>query len=120
MEGKPTAAFILSLIGGIFVLLGGIWLAIAGAIIALFTAGLGMILGIFAVFGLIIIVGAIMMNSNPASAKTWGVIVLILWIVSLFGVITAFGGLLSLIGGILAMVWKPEKSGQAASPPPPP
>lgn len=118
MEEKPTAAFILSLIGGIFVLLGGIGLAFLGAIIALFTFGAGAILGIFAIFGIIIIIGAIMMYTKPRSAKTWGIIVLILGIISLIGIVTALGGILSLIGGILAIVWKP--SGAAPYPPPPP
>jgi hypothetical protein len=118
MEEKPTAAFVLSLIGGIFALLGGIWLAVAGAIIAIFTAGLGLLLGIFAIFGIIIIVGAIMMYSNPGSAKTWGIIILILSIIEFLGIITALGGLLAMIGGILAIVWKP--SAPATAPPPPP
>lgn len=118
MEEKPTAAFVLSLIGGIFVLLGGIWWAIVGAIIAIFTAGAGAILGIFAIFGIIIIIGSVMMYNQATSAKTWGIIILILGIISLIGIVTAFGGLLSIIGGILAIVWKP--SAPAISPPPPP
>jgi len=118
MEEKPTAAFVLSLIGGIFVLIGGIWLALVGAIIAIFTEGAGLILGVFAVFGIIIIIGSIMMYNQPNSATTWGIIILILGIISLVGIITAFGGLLSLIGGILAIIWKP--SAPAAAPPPPP
>ena len=118
MGEKPTAAFVLSLIGGIFVLLGGIWLAALGTILAFFTFGAGLILGVFALFGIIIIIGAIMMYASPSSAKLWGVIVLVLGIISMIGIVTALGGLLSLIGGILAMVWKPVKSEE--SPPPPP
>lgn len=88
------------------------------AIIALFTAGLGAILGIFAIFGIIIIVGAAMMYAQPRSAKAWGIVVLILGIISLFGILTTLGGILSLIGGVLAIVWKP--SAPPAAPPPPP
>ncbi len=56
------------------------------------------------------IVGAAMMYSNPSSAKMWGIIVLVLSILSWF---TAVGGLvigflLGLIGGILAIVFKPS------------
>ncbi len=120
MEEKPVAAFVLSLIGGIFVLLGGIGLAIVGAVIALFTLGVGAILGTFAIFGIIIIIGAIMMYTTPSSAKTWGILVLILGIISIFGIITAFGGLLSIIGGILAMLWKPTPTVRQESPPLPP
>jgi hypothetical protein len=118
MEEKPTAAFVLSLIGGIFVLLGGILLAIVGAIVAFFTYGAGLILGIFTIFGIIIIVGSIMMYNQPASTKTWGIIILILGIISIIGVVTAIGGILAMIGGIMAIVWKP--SAQATAPPVPP
>jgi hypothetical protein len=118
MEEKPTAAFVLSLLGGIFALLGGIVLAIFGTIIALFTLGAGLILYIFPIFGIIIIIGSIMMYSNPKSAKMWGIIVLILGIISLIGIFTTFGGILALIGGILAIVWKP--SAPMNAPPPPP
>ncbi len=117
MSEKPTAAFVLSLLGGIFALLGGIGLAILGTILAFFT-GLGLILYIFPIFGLIIIIGSIMMYSNPKSAKTWGIIVLILGIISMIGIVTAFGGLLALIGGILAIVWKPSTPMNAPPPPP--
>jgi hypothetical protein len=76
-----------------------------------------MILGIFAIFGIIIIIGAIMMYTQPRSTKVGGIIVLILGIISLIGIVTTLGGILSLIGDILATVWKP--SGAAPYPPPP-
>jgi hypothetical protein len=118
MEDKPTAAFIVSLIGGILVLLGGLVLALIGTVIAFITFGFGLILWIFVIFGVLIIIGALAMNSNPGSAKTWGIVILILGVISLFGGITAVGGLLAIIGGILALVWKP--SAPATAPPPPP
>ena len=118
MEEKPTAAFVLSLIGGIIVLLGGIGLAILGTFLAAFGLDLGLILYIFPIFGIIIIIGSIMMYSSPKSAKTWGIIVLILGIISMIGIITALGGLLALIGGILAIVWKPSTLMKAPPPPP--
>jgi len=118
MEEKPTAAFVLSLIGGIIVLLGGIGLAILGTFLAAVGLDLGLLLYIFPIFGLIIIIGSIMMYSNPKSAKTWGIIVLILGIISMIGIITALGGLLALIGGILAIVWKPSTLMKAPPPPP--
>jgi hypothetical protein len=118
MEEKPIAAFVLTLIGGILVLITGAALAMLGVAVALFTFGAGLLLGVFALFGIVIIVGSIMMYSQPSSAKTWGIIVLILGILSLFGVITALGGILALIGGILAIVWKP--SAPASAPPLPP
>ena len=60
------------------------------------------------VIGIIIIVGGVMMYSRPASSTIWGVIILLLSLVS----IVATGGLilgliLGLIGGVLAIAFKP-------------
>ena len=109
MEEKPTGAFILSLIGGIFVLLGGLALGALGTVIAIFTYGAGFVLWIFALFGIVIIIGAVMIDSYPSYARAWGVAILILGIISLVGIVTALGGLLSIIGGALAMAWNPSR-----------
>jgi len=104
---KPTAAFVLSLIGGIFMLLGGI-LATVGFSFAF--GGVGAIVGIVGlVFGLIVILGSVMFYQKPESHTMWGVIILILAIIDLpgfwgFGI----GSLLALIGAILALVYKPQ------------
>jgi hypothetical protein len=112
MEEKPRTAFILSLSGGILVLLGGLLLG------ALRTrAHAGFVLWILAIFGIIIIIGGIMINSNPSSAKAWGIVILILGIISLIGIVTAPGGILSIVGGALAIAWKPSTK---VTPPPPP
>lgn len=120
----PSTAFVLSLIGGIFILLGGIaeaaLFALVGSALLSFVPGLGALflgLAIAALlFGLIIIVGAIQMRSNPSSAKTWGIIVIVLAVISLFGGGGGFiiGFILALIGGILALTWKPPQPAQAA------
>jgi hypothetical protein len=110
MEEKPTAAFALSLIGGILWVLGGIAIAVATGWIP-FVGAFGVAFGAYVlVLGLIVLLGAIMMYNNPSSTHTWGIVILILSIIS--------GNIFGLIGGILALVWKPEKSG--AAPPPPP
>jgi len=127
MGDKPTAAMVLSLIGGIFVIIGGAFIAFIGSLIgSLNVAGSGsasstaLALGIVGVImGLIMVVGAFMMYSKPTSAKMWGVIVLILSIISW---VTAAGGLfigflLGLIGGILALTFKPAMAPGAMPPP---
>src|SRR2546428_14111087 len=90
MADKPTAAFVLALIGGIFVLIGGIFQAFISAAISSFggTSGttgapeLGStvaILGILGlIFGLIMLLGAIMMYTKPTSHTMWGAIEIIL------------------------------------------
>ncbi|HYA10756.1 MAG TPA: hypothetical protein VEH10_03690 [Thermoplasmata archaeon] len=122
-KSYPSTAFILSLIGGIFILLGGladaaIYAIIGGAVLSIFP-GLGALLIALAViallFGLIIIFGAIQLRSKPESAKTWGIIILVLAILSWIGGGGFFiGFILALIGGILALVWKPPMPAQAA------
>ncbi len=137
---KPVAAMVLSIIGGLLILLaGGLLLAIAD----IFTEGLPFLLLIsgetFAmddaalavlvlqilgtigiVIGIIIIVGGVMMYSKPASSTLWGVIILLLSLVS----IVATGGLilgliLGLIGGVLGIAFKPMAPATPVAAPPP-
>ena len=127
MGDKPTAAMVLSLIGGLFVIFGGATLAFAGSIIgslnltgASSASNTVLALGIVgAIMGVIMIVGALMMYTKPTSSKMWGIIVLILAIISW---VTAIGGffigfLLGLIGGILALTFKPTMAPGAMPPP---
>jgi Family of unknown function (DUF6114)/zinc-ribbon domain len=127
MGDKPTAAMVLSLIGGLFVIFGGVAIAFIGSLIGSLNltgtaaaSNTALALGIVGVIiGLIMIVGAIMMYSKPTSAKMWGVIVLILsiisWVTSLGGFFIGF--LLGLIGGILALTFKPTMAPGAMPPP---
>jgi len=121
---------VLSLIGGICVILGGAFIAFVGSLVSSFgylanggTSG-GSTVAAFGVvgiiMGLIMVVGAFMLYSKPSSAKMWGIIILILSILSW---VTAVGGLvigfiLGLIGGILAIVYKPSTA-PAPQPPAP-
>jgi len=111
---KPTAAFALSLIGGIFGLLGGIAVVASTAAFSFLFGflGLGGILTMLAAYvlvvSLIILLGAIMMWNNPSSTHTWGIAILILSLIS--------ANIFGFIGGILAIVWKPSRGG---APPPP-
>jgi len=131
MEDKPTAAFALSLVGAIFIIIGGVvTMAVTsflGGVMTLIPGfeGLGtmfIVLGLIGlVWGIITLVGAIMINSGePSKVKTGSILVLIFSILSWFG---AYGGLfigflLGLIGAILGLTWKPER--KTTAPPPPP
>lgn len=119
---KPTAAMVLSIIGGIFILLGGVVFFALASLMQLFIdtiPGLGSLeidpvlllnlvgaLGV--IIGLVIIVGGVMMYSRPQSSTVWGVLILVLAIVSLFVASGGFilGFVLALIGGILAIAFK--------------
>jgi uncharacterized protein DUF6114 len=123
---KPTAAFVLSLIGGIFILLGALlWISIGSFIGALGFGNFGLgptLLGaVGVIFALIIIIGGVMMYMKPQQHVMWGVIVLVLTIVSVpfsfLGLIIGF--ILGLIGGILGIVFKPSMPMAAPYAPPP-
>jgi hypothetical protein len=106
VKNKPTAAYILSLIGGILGLISGLVLIGAGTILGAFAFGLGFALvgGIGAwilICSLIVIYAASKLNSEPREHSKWGAIILI------FSLIGSWS-LLNLIGGILALVYKPE------------
>ncbi len=135
MGEKPTAATVLSAIGGVFIFLAGLLfifiasvfgallsgLPIAGAPVDpdQFVAYLATVGAIGAVIGIVIIVLGVMMFARPAQARIMGVIVLILSILSFFFVIGGFfiGGLLALIGGILGIVFKPTMMQPMMAPP---
>ena len=131
-DEKPTAAFILSLLGGIFILFVGLILSILGAILmgvlgAFYPPsmpilmGYGSLIGILGIFyGTIIIICAVKMHNEPEN-QTWSILIIIFSVLSLFGAggILYIGFLLGLIGGILGLAWKPpSQPRQYASAPP--
>ena len=105
VQNKPTAAYILSLLGGILGLIGGLIVVGAGALVGVFTFGLG-----FAVIGgigmwivicsIIVIYAATKLNSHPLEHSKWGAIILV------FSLIGGWS-ILDFIGGILALTYKP-------------
>jgi hypothetical protein len=127
MMTKPNEAFAFLLIGGILILIQGIiyGLIIISAGIAIatihgagFFGGLLAVLGvILIIFGIILIGGALMVNTGePNKVRSGSVIGIIFGALSIF-----FGGgfyigfMLSIIGGILGLTWKPEQPSQSTS-----
>jgi hypothetical protein len=138
---KPTAAFALSLVGAIFIIINAVLMLIGGLFIAgmagEYSEWLGMIPGagsmvgayitiiliiaiVGLIFGILVLVGATMINSGEKSkVRTGSIMVLIFSILSLFTASGFYiGFILGLIGGILGLIWKPEA--RAEAPPPPP
>lgn len=120
-QNKPTAAYVLSLIGGILGLIVAIGFTAWGAWLYVYYAdmsyyyvpsalgvawtvlvGLGIWMLITAI---LVIVFAVQLNNHPMEHTKWGALILVF---SIIGV----GGLLALIGGILALVYKPIPAGQ--------
>ncbi len=60
--------------------------------------------------GIIILLGSVMVYTRPHEATLWGTIIVVFSVLSLVGMGGFFiGFLLALIGGILALVWKPKQ-----------
>jgi hypothetical protein len=105
VQNKPTAAYWLSMIGGILGLLGGLGLIVAGAAVGTATFGFG-----FAVIGslgiwitlcsAIVIYAASKLNAEPLEHSKWGAIILVLSLIGSWSI-------LNFIGGILALVYNP-------------
>lgn len=133
-DDKPTTAFVLSLIAGVFILLGGGMMTMISSWIGnygygmmgryggwggMMGTGFGMMglgfgaLGLLGpVFGAIVIISAVMLNNKPEQHQTWGSLIILFSVLSIFG--SAMGGfgvglVLGLIGGVLAITWTPTK-----------
>lgn len=135
-ETYPRTAYLLSLIGGILILIfSAIYAAILFVVASLFAAvgfglGVGIAVGLAVLallLGAVVLFLATRLKSNPAGAKTYGVVILVLALISFIGGGGFYiGAILALIGGILALVWHPPAPAQQAwgqqpmAPPTPP
>jgi hypothetical protein len=76
----------------------------------LLLRGLGVgfrLMGILAVvFGIIVVVAALMLYVHPSGHVAWGLLILIFSILSVFG--SLFGIVLGILGGIFAIIWHPH------------
>ena len=125
-QSTSSIAFVLSLIGGIVIALGGVvslfwssygwsWYGMMGHwMMGDFGYDTSMMSGFSLaalVSGILVIVGAIMLNTRPEERTAWGSIVLIFSIVSFIGMGGFFvGALLGIAGGALALSLKPSPS----------
>ncbi len=119
VQNKPTAAYVLSLLGGIIGLLISLAFIGLGALaysafssytdyygfadLGAFGWGWGTLIGVGAwmlITSILVIVFAGKLKANPLEHSKWGALILVF---SIIGV----GGLLGFIGGILALVYKP-------------
>ncbi len=116
-EEYPKTAYILTLVGAILALIIGIPLSLLGAVISVVNIGAGIICVILPLLGGILgIISAILMK-NPEKAKMAGGLAILAAILSIYSFI---GFILLLIGGIMAITWKPPAKVPPPAPPPPP
>jgi len=130
---KPVAAFVLSLLSGIFIVLGS-------AIMCLWWSwwwptgwsgmmhemeehmpwwnfeGIAYAMGILGIiFGIVIIVVAILLYTKPTQHELCGALIIVFSVISVISCMGSMGIglLLGIVGGILAILWKPEEAKQA-------
>jgi len=63
------------------------------------------------VFGLIVLISALMLYNHPIQHTTWGIVILIFSVLSIFGGMMnglGLGLVLGIVGGVLAIIWKPH------------
>ncbi len=129
MSSQTThnAAFVLSLIGGVVIVVGSVVEALFLAFVNYsgtyygmgpgmmsgfgfygWGAGLMTVLSLIAlVFGIIVLIGAIMLNMQPTQNATWGVIVLVFSIASFIGMGGyMIGAVLGIAGGAVALSYR--------------
>ena len=131
VQNKPTAAYVLSLIGGIFGLLISLAFIALGVIAymalspsyyyspyygysGIFGLDYAILIGLGAwmlITSILIIVFASKLKANPMEHSKWGALIIVFSIIGL-------GGLFGIIGGILALVYKPVIAGAPQQPPP--
>ncbi|MEM1532340.1 MAG: DUF6114 domain-containing protein [Nitrososphaerota archaeon] len=121
MEETPGLAFTLSLSAAVLMLLFGFvgfmtWTTTRWCMGMMcmwgwswpWSAGLYYSVLVNVVSGIVVLIGALMLYSRPKQAHMWGTLVLIFSIISLVsmgGFI--IGAILGIVGGALAIAWKP-------------
>lgn len=132
-EQRPSLAVTLSIIAGALIILGGVMLFMMfsyygsdygmmngfGGMMGSYSHMMGdvgspfgwmsilMVIGL--VSGVIVLIGAIMLNANPSQHYTWGTMILVFSIVSFVGMGGFFiGGTLGIISGAFALAWPPK------------
>ena len=131
-QERPEIAFVLSLIGGVLMLVGGasstLWFMSEGFNANGMMGGFGGMMGGYQsmmggfgvpfgfmaglsimglVSGILVTIGAVMLNARPAEHATWGAIILAFSIISLIGMGGFFiGAMLGIAGGAIAVSWR--------------
>ena len=120
LSDKPTKAFTLSLIAGILIICNAVLLGVVAKwfigimpilpgstgndpmfLIELATVGL--------IFGILVLLGALMLHIKPANKKAWGIMIIVFSIPSvIMGGGFIIGFILGIIGGKLALSGKPK------------
>jgi len=140
-ETRAVVPFVLSLLGGIFIVLGAVVASIfafgSPTIVGSMSSSMsemmegmgggmsgmmiGLMMGIYPIFsiiglasGALVILGAVMLYNRPSESQIWSGVILAFSLLSILGAMGGFmvGLLLGILGGIFGLVWKPATSSQ--------
>jgi len=115
---QPTAAFVLSLLAGLWMLaaggmMGGFgwggmmggWHGMGGWMWGRGTQTFGVWRPWFGIFaGIVVLVGAVMLYVRPEQRRSWGIVILVASALNIFfGMMGLLAGTLGIIGGVLAL-----------------
>lgn len=116
METRPLNAFILSLLGGLFILMGvlmAVVLSASNGYPYYLSSYYAPFLATSSVCGVAVLLAAALMYLRPAMHVAWGVIALVLSVGSVIGAATGYyaifgfiGITLGVLGGALSIAWR--------------
>jgi hypothetical protein len=120
LSEKAAKAFNLSLIAGILIIINAVLLGVAAkwfpGIVPTLPGSSGNdttflidLAAVGLIFGILVLLGALMLNFRPVNKRVWGVIIILFSITSIItggGLIIGF--IIGIIGGKLALSRKPE------------
>ena len=145
-ETRAVAPFVLSLIGGVFILLGAIVTSIfafgSPTIIGSMSSSMGgmmggtngemgmgimfgAMMGVYPIFsvialasGALVILGAVMLYSRPSEKDLWGTVIITFSTLGILGGMAGFvvGLVLGIVGGTLALAWNPTPKTAVSTP----
>ncbi len=116
---RPVAAFVVSLIAGLWMLaMGGMmgwgymggygWMWRHHGMMHGYGGG-AMWSWIGIVAGIVVITGAVVLYAVPSAARFWGVVIIVASAIDLLAGMGGFlAGSLGIVGGILAVTWQPQ------------
>ena len=137
-DSTRTLAFVLSLVGGLVIIAGSVIMAFlwtSGSSYGMyygmgpgmmrgywFGSSSGWMLGLFIVSlicGILVLIGAVMLNARPQEPVAWGIVVLVFAIISFVGMGGyIIGALLGIAGGAIALSYRTSNTVQKESAPP--
>lgn len=66
------------------------------------------------VAGLMVTIGALLLNSRPAEHAKWGALILVFSLIGFLGMDALFiGAILGVVGGVVALSWRPAREERA-------